>query len=121
MVASQLLAALAIWGISQADGRAELALWLSLAGAASASLSLNLYAIAQMFCGPRAAGTWIGAQDAIGNLSGIFGPIITGIIVDRAGYLSAFHLTAAVAAAGALWWAFVLPEIRQVDFEQRQG
>ena len=121
MVASQLLAAVAIWGISQADGRAELAFWLCLAGAASASLSLNLYAIAQMFSGPRAAGTWIGAQNAIGNLSGIFGPIITGIIVDRAGYLSAFHLTAAVAAAGALWWAFVLPEIRQVDFEQRQG
>src|SRR5215210_5927160 len=120
MVASQLLAALAIWGISQADGRAELALWLCLAGAASASLSLNLYAIAQMYSGPRAAGTWIGAQNAIGNLSGIFGPIVTGIIVDRAGYLSAFHLTAAVAAAGAIWWALVLPEIRQVDFEQRQ-
>ena len=121
MVASQLLAALAIWGISQADGRAELALWLSLAGAASASLSLNLYAIAQMFSGPRAAGTWIGAQNAIGNLSGIFGPIITGIIVDRAGYLSAFHLTAAIAAIGALWWAFVLPEIRQVDFAREQA
>ena len=121
MVVSQLLAALAIWGISMADSRAELALWLCLAGAASASLSLNLYAIAQMFAGPRAAGTWIGAQNAIGNLSGIFGPIATGIIVDRAGYLSAFHLTAVIAAAGGLWWAFVLPQIRQVDFEPRQG
>ena len=121
MVASQLTAAVAIWGISRADSRLELAMWLCLAGAASASLSLNLYAIAQMFSGPRAAGTWIGAQNAIGNLSGIFGPIITGIIVDRAGYLSAFHLTAVIAAAGALWWAFVLPPIRQVEFNGRQA
>ena len=55
-----------------------------------ASLSLNLYAVAQMFAGPRASGTWVGVQNALGNLSGIFGPIITGIIVDRAGYATAF-------------------------------
>ena len=119
MVASQLLAAAAIWGISQSESRLELAIWLSLAGAATAALSLNLYAIAQMFSGPRAAGTWIGAQNAIGNLSGIFGPIITGIIVDRSGYLSAFHLTALIAALGAAWWAFVLPQIRPVDWDAR--
>ncbi len=118
MVASQMLAAVAIWGISTADSRIELAVWLCLAGAASAALSLNLYAIAQMFSGPRAAGTWIGAQNAIGNLSGIFGPIATGIIVDRAGYLSAFNLTAIIAALGALWWAFVLPPIAQIEFER---
>jgi len=121
MVGSQLLAAAAIWGISAADSRIELAIWLGLAGAATAALSLNLYAIAQMFSGPRAAGTWIGAQNAIGNLSGIFGPIITGIIVDRSGYLSAFHLTALIAALGALWWAFVLPQIRSVEWDGRQG
>jgi MFS family permease len=121
MVASQLLAALAIWGISVSSNRVELAIWLCLAGAASAALSLNLYAIAQMFSGPRAAGTWIGAQNAIGNLSGIFGPIVTGMIVDRAGYLSAFHLTAIIAALGAAWWAFVLPPIRQVEFDPRQA
>jgi len=77
---------------------------------------LNLYSIAQMFAGPRAAGTWIGVQNAIGNLSGIFGPIITGIIIDRAGYGSVFNLTAAVAAFGAVWWAFGVPRIEQVDF-----
>ena len=108
-------------GISVSSNRVELALWLCLAGAASAALSLNLYAIAQMFSGPRAAGTWIGAQNAIGNLSGIFGPIVTGIIVDRAGYLSAFHLTAVIAALGALWWAFGVPKIRQVDWAGNQG
>ena len=89
--------------------RSSIGVLLCLAGAASASLSLNLYAVAQMFAGPRAAGTWIGVQNALGNLSGIFGPIITGIIVDRAGYDSAFVLTAAVAAFGGIWWAVGVP------------
>ena len=87
----------------------QIGLLLCLAGAATASLSLNLYAVAQMFAGPRAAGTWIGIQNAIGNISGIFGPIITGILVHRSGYGSAFYLTAAVAAFGAIWWAFGVP------------
>jgi dipeptide/tripeptide permease len=69
-----------------------------------------------MFAGPRAAGTRVGVQNALGNLSGIFGPIITGVLVDSAGYGSAFVLTAAVAALGALWWAFGIPRIAQVDF-----
>ena len=90
---------------------------LCLAGAATASLSLNLYAVAQMFAGPRASGTWVGVQNAIGNLSGIVGPIVTGIIVQRAGYDSAFVLTAAVAAFGALWWAVGVPKIEQVELD----
>lgn len=93
---------------------------LCLAGAASASLSLNLYAVAQMFAGPRASGTWVGVQNAIGNLSGIIGPIVTGIVVQRSGYDSAFVLTAAIAALGAAWWAFGVPKIQQVDLGEEQ-
>jgi MFS family permease len=114
MVASQSLAAIAILGLDYANSATAIGLLLCLAGAASASLSLNLYAIAQMFAGPRASGTWVGFQNALGNLSGIFGPIVTGIIVDRAGYSSAFVLTAAVAALGAIWWAVGVPKIEQV-------
>ncbi|MEO7364776.1 MAG: MFS transporter [Sphingomicrobium sp.] len=116
MIASQSLAAAAILGLDYADSAVDFAILLSLAGAATASLSLNLYAIAQIFAGPRAAGTWVGVQNALGNLSGIFGPIITGILVDRAGYGSAFVLTAVVAAFGALWWAIGVPKIEPVDF-----
>jgi len=117
MVASQFLAAFAILGLAFADSAVEIGILLCLAGAASASLSMNLYAIAQMFAGPRAAGTWIGFQNALGNLSGIFGPIVTGILVQRSGYASAFYLTAAVAALGALWWAFGVPKIEQVELD----
>src|SRR5689334_22396381 len=115
MVASQTLAAGAILGLAFAHAALPIAILLCLAGAASASLSLNLYAVAQMFAGRRAAGTWIGVQNAFGNLSGIFGPIVTGIIVQRAGYESAFYVTAAVAAVGALWWAWGVPPIRELE------
>src|SRR6185503_6400208 len=117
MVASQTLAAVAILGLAFAHGPVEIGALLSLAGAASASLSLNLYAVAQMFAGPRASGTWVGVQNAVGNLSGIIGPIITGIVVQRASYESAFIVTAAVAAFGALWWAVAIPSIRQLHFD----
>lgn len=116
MVVSQALAAAAILGLAYAETAVDFAVLLSLAGAATASLSLNLYAIAQMFAGPRAVGTWVGVQNALGNLSGILGPIITGVIVDRAGYGSAFVLTAVIAAFGAIWWAVGIPKIAQVDF-----
>ena len=115
MVASQAVAAAAILGLAFAHSAPSIGILLCLAGAASAALSMNLYAIGQMFAGPRAAGTWVGVQNAIGNLSGIFGPIVTGIIVDRAGYESAFYVTAAVAAVGALWWAVGVPRIEQVN------
>jgi MFS family permease len=115
MVASQTLAAGAILGLAFAHDALPIAILLCLAGAASASLSLNLYAVAQMFAGRRAVGTWIGVQNAFGNLSGIFGPIVTGMIVQRAGYESAFYVTAAVAAVGALWWAWGVPAIRELE------
>ena len=117
MVASQSLAAAAIFGLPFAHSAVSIGVLLCLAGAASASLSMNLYAIAQMFAGPRASGTWVGFQNALGNLSGIFGPPITGIIIDRAGYESAFYLTAAVAAVGAIWWAVGVPKIEPVRLD----
>jgi MFS family permease len=117
MVASQSVAAAAILGLAFAHSAIAIGILLCLAGAASAALSLNLYCVAQMFSGPRAAGTWVGVQNAIGNLSGIVGPIVTGIVVHRAGYNSAFVLTAAVAAVGALWWAWGVPKIEQVELD----
>nr|WP_246444090.1 MFS transporter [Sphingomonas sediminicola] len=52
MVASQLFAAGAILGLAFAHSAMTIGILLCLAGAASASLSLNLYAVAQMFAGP---------------------------------------------------------------------
>ena len=117
MVSTQALAAAAILGLAFAHSGRSVGILLCIAGVASGSLSLNLYAVAQMFAGPRASGTWVGFQNALGNLSGIVMPIVTGIVVHRAGYDSAFILTSAVAVIGALWWAFAVPRIEQVTLD----
>lgn len=117
MIVSQSVAALAIFGLAFTHSALGITLLLCLAGAASGALSMNLYAIAQMFSGPRAAGSWVGFQNALGNSSGIFGPIVTAYVVTHTGYDAAFYLTAAVAAFGALWWAVGVPRIRQVNFD----
>lgn len=117
MIAGQLLAGLAVFGLAYADTAVEIALLLCVAGIATGALSLNIYAVAQMFAGPRAAGTWVGFQNAVGNLSGIFGPIVTGVIVDRIGYGAAFVVTAAVSVAGGLWWLLAVPPIAQVELD----
>jgi len=117
MVGGQLAAGMAVLGIAFATTSLELGVLLCLAGIATGALSLNTYAVAQMFAGPRAAGTWVGIQNAIGNTSGIFGPIVTGIIVKQLGYTTAFAVTAAVAIAGALWWIVGVPAIREVKLD----
>jgi MFS family permease len=117
MVVGQLVAAAAVLGLAYASTQTELALLLCAAGIATGALSLNTYAVAQMFAGPRAAGTWVGVQNAIGNLSGIFGSILTGFIVQNAGYTSACAVTAGIAAAGALWWIVGVPRIHEIELD----
>jgi MFS family permease len=118
MAIAQLVQGAAIVGVLFAESTAALTLWLCLAGICTGSLSLNIYAVAQMFAGPRAAGTWIGVQNALGNaFSGIAGPIITGVIVDAAGYAGAFYVVAAVAVLGGLWWIVGVPKIEQVELD----
>lgn len=115
MALAHLSIAGAIIGIAIAQSTLALALWLVLAGIGTALISTNLYALAQMFAGPRAAGSWIGIQNAIGNVSGIIGPIVTGLIVDRlGGYNYAFAVAAAVCGFGILWWWLVVPKVEQI-------
>jgi len=115
MIVTQFAQAAAILGVAFAQSTAAIGIWLCVAGIATGSLSLNIYAVAQMFAGRRAAGTWIGFQNALGNsLSGIVGPIVTGMLVDAAGYESAFWLAAGVAAFGGLWWIAGVPAIREI-------
>jgi MFS family permease len=116
MVVGHAFAALAIAGVYYAASLWQLGACLVLFGIAAGFTSTNLFAIAQMFAGPRAAGGWVGLQNAIGNCAGIVGPIATGMIIDRfGGYGYAFALTAAVPALGALWWWKVIPPIKQIE------
>ena len=117
MVVGQLVFAACLFGIFAAHDIAGVGVLLCIVGVCHAALSTNLYAIAQMFAGPRASGTWVGVQNSVGNISGIVGPIISGIIIDRAGYGGAFWLAAAIASVGAMLWALAVPRIEQIDLD----
>ncbi|MBO9670888.1 MAG: MFS transporter [Sphingobium sp.] len=93
-----------------------LAFCLVLAGLGTGFLSTNVFAVGQIFAGPRRAGGWIGLQNAVGNVSGIVGPIITGLIIDHfGGYIYALATAAGLSWLGALLWWKAVPTIRQLD------
>lgn len=122
MIAGNIAMAIAIVALMRARTPQDIGLWLAVFGAAAATGGVNLYAIAQMFAGPRASGSFIGIQNGLGNVPGIVMPIITGLIVDWTGaYDNAFLVTAAVCAASALWWAVGVPKIRPLDFGPRDN
>jgi MFS family permease len=118
LIAGQFVLGASILGIALSNNMAMVGILLCFAGAASASLSCNLYAVAQMFAGPRAAGSWIGIQNAVGNISGILQPIIAGMLIDASGYAGAFYLAAGITAFGGIWWAVGVPRIAQVNVDQ---
>jgi MFS family permease len=118
LIAGQFVLGASILGIALSQSIATVGILLCAAGAATASLSCNLYAVAQMFAGPRAAGSWIGFQNAVGNVSGILQPVIAGILIDSTGYASAFYLAAAITAFGGIWWMVGVPRIQQVNVDQ---
>jgi MFS family permease len=113
----QLATAASLVAITMTHSAPAIGMLLIATGTASACLPTNLYAVAQMFAGPRAAGTWVGLQNGIGNVSGIIGPIIQGVLIDQKNYETAFYLAAAVAAFGALWWLIGVPKIEQARFD----
>ncbi len=73
-----------------------------------------LFVIGQTMAGPSTAGRWVGVQTSLGNLSGVIGPVMTGIIVDAAGYRPAFIVTAAIVATGTLIFGLVVRRIEPV-------
>ncbi|WP_369026225.1 MFS transporter [Qipengyuania sp. RANM35] len=116
MVIGQAMLGTAVAGIWYAGDAWALGAWLVVAGIGTGIVSVNLFAVAQIFAGARAAGGWVGIQNAIGNASGIVGPIITGVIVDQLGsYGLAFAIASGVAVFGAVWWWLVIPPIRTVE------
>lgn len=118
MIGGSLAMAIAIVALMRARTPLEVGAWLAAFGAAAATGGVNLYAIAQIFAGPRAAGSFIGIQNGAGNIPGIVMPIVTGLIIDWTGvYDNAFLLTAAVCLASAAWWALAVPKIRPLDLD----
>ncbi|HLJ85219.1 MAG TPA: MFS transporter [Candidatus Angelobacter sp.] len=49
---------------------------------------------------PGSAGSFVGVQNSIANLSGVLAPVITGYLATSTGWMAAFSCTAAVCAFG---------------------
>ena len=117
MVLYQLAVGATILGASHAATTQTLTAWLLLCGVFGGLGGFNPYAIAQIYAGPEAAGSFVGVMNGLGNTSGIVGPILTGFIIQETGsYLAAFYVTAAIAGLGALWWWFALPPVKPLRF-----
>ncbi len=91
---------------------------LTIGSAALGVFTSNVWAVTQTLAGPRAAGSWTGIQNAIGNLGGVLSPYLTGVIVGRTGsYYLAFAACSVVILAGVASYATLVGEIRQLDWE----
>lgn len=118
IVAGHVVAAVCIVGILVSDSLPALIFWLALAGASYGTSTPSLYGMAQMFAGPRASGTWVGVQNALGNTAGFVMPVITGIMIDQtASYAGGFYLAAGVVGFGAIWWVWGVPRVQQIELD----
>ncbi len=80
--------------------------------------SSNLWAITQTCAGPWAAGRWTGAQNFVGNLSGIVAPWLTGYLVQQTGqFYLAFVIVAVLCVVGALCFGVVVPKVETVCWD----
>lgn len=79
----------------------------------------NVWAITQTLAGPKAAGSWTGVQNAIGNLGGVISPLLTGVVVGRTGsYYFAFAAASAMLIVGAVSYLFLVGEVRPLRWAQ---
>lgn len=116
-VIGQIGLVIGVLGIAYAASPAGVLGWLLLTGAAMGIGPTMVFALGQIYAGPRMAGSWIGWQTGIASISGIVGPIVTGAIVDATdSYVGAFVFVAGVSAVGALLFQFALPPVRQIDW-----
>jgi MFS family permease len=109
-VVAELGSVAGIAAIALAHGPAQLLAALIVTGLFLGCLPTMVYALGQIHAGARDAAGWIGVQNAIGSLSGIIGPVVTGVIVDMTGsFTGAFAFAGLVSAVGAVVFATALP------------
>jgi MFS family permease len=82
--------------------------------------SSNHWACTQTMAGPSAASKWTGFQNGFGNFAGVAAGWVTGNIVDSTkSFDGAFLVVAAVLVLGAFSYAFIIPELKQIDWEAK--
>lgn len=79
--------------------------------------AFSVFSIGQTLAGPRCAGKWVGIQNGVAGLSGVFGPLVTGWSIDATGnYRVAFLIAAGVIVAGMACWGLMVRKIEPLDW-----
>ena len=82
----------------------------------------TIFAIGQTLAGPHAGGKWMGFQNGLGNIAGIVGPLVTGILVDRLGNFDmAFAVAAGAALTGIFGWLVLIPKLQPMTWSTAKG
>ena len=118
-IAASAVSAVGVIAISQTETTWALMAWLVPTSLCFGTITGILFVAGQTLAGPASAGRWVGVQSGFGNLAGVFGPVITGAIVDAAGYGPTFWLTAAIIVLGAVAYAFGVPRVAPIDWNAR--
>jgi MFS family permease len=116
LVASHVVFGASLIGAAAGDARVSIACLF----AAAVGFGLNtpsLLAVAQTLAGPRAGGKWMGFQNAVGNIAGIIGPVITGVAIDMTGnYALAFVLAGGMAFLGVIGWGIMIRKVAPLEW-----
>lgn len=84
--------------------------------------SSNHWAVTQTIAGPAAASKWTGLQNCVGNFAGVVAGWLTGKIVNETNsFDGAFLAVAGFVILGAAAYAFVIPEIKPIDWSKEKG
>jgi ACS family D-galactonate transporter-like MFS transporter len=110
------LAGLGIALIPLTQGLGTLIVALVVTATGMGPVTVVLFTAGQTLAGPGSAGRWVGIQSSVGNLAGISGPVITGLIVDSMGYEPAFVLAAIVPLVGGLVFALGVRRIAPINW-----
>ena len=82
----------------------------------------TIFAIGQTLAGPHAGGKWMGFQNGLGNIAGIVGPLITGMMVDRLGDFNlAMMVAAGMALTGIFGWLVLIPKLEPVVWSTQRA
>lgn len=94
--------------------------FIVLSAVSMGAFSSNHWAFAQTLAGPAAAGKWTGFENCIGNLSGVVGPFITGVILARThSFFFAFAIACGVLLLGVGGFWGVVGEPDPVEWDDK--
>jgi MFS family permease len=117
MIASHLIVGVALLGAVY-DNTTVVIACLALASIGFGFGTPALFAIGQTLAGPKAAGKWMGIQNGVGNIAGIVGPVVTGLIIHEThSFTWTFVVSGLISLAGVLCWWVVIPRVAPLEWE----